>query len=332
MKQLALLLVFTAFIFSASAQYSMFDTHKEYEDQVQKSKMEADKIKENKIKTRKNYLVDNKTGEQHLTVTYEYNTEGYLLSYKYLDKKGNFKWTYDYTYNDKNDLTNEISSHKGKVFRNYKTEYDNNGNMVLAEVDGKNGKLLRKKTLTFDGNHNNTGYSGYKGNGKLSYKYAFDYYPDGSRKESRWYDKNGKLKQVFTYECGEVGKTPKEWNKDTSKMCIKYEYDKDGNKVKIVETDYKGKHGGVEIFKYDKNNNLVGRESRKPNGKVQFKYTALFNSENNITEYVNYKNDGVTIANKWKYEYDTQGSLVKAVTNPGSKKEVVHRFAYEQYQ
>lgn len=332
MKKLSLIfsLLFSTII--SNAQFaSMDETRREYDQRTDLINQFTDRRKAQKIKLSQAFISDAKRPQPVLSYEYTFNTEGKITGRKYYNRKGEVVVSNEINYDANGNSTSSTGIRKGKPTGKEMWEYDTNGNNTVHAYYGKDDVSSFKYVFSYDAQNNTSGYSRFDKNGKLSYRYEYDYFDDGSRKETRRFDKKNKLAEIYTYDCGDVGKTEKEISKDTSKYCIRYEADADGNKIKIVETIMKKHHGWITKTTMDAKGNIIRFESHKPNGKIEMKSESQYSNSNLLIAYKRYKKGGSEVAYNSVFEYDDEGKNSKTITNPSTKHEMVYTFKYEKY-
>lgn len=287
-------------------------------------------LTENNIKSMK-CMVTDMNGRTHPSRFYKFDDRGNYITNIFYDKNGIEKNKYENEFNSKNNVTKSTQFKKGKLKSIYESIYDDRGNMIESKYYDKDNEVSSRHTNNYNSNNLLTESINYRKDGKrISFKWQYEYYPNGSKKQQRIY-KGEKLKWVVNYDCDELPKTEKQMMKDTSKICIKYEYDANGNKVKTIERhDSKGKLDYLERYTYDKNGNITKTE--KSDKHLNFKLTqeTTYNTQNLAIEYRNYDFKTQKIETVWFYNYADSGLLLGSYVvnkkNPRSAK-----YEYEKF-
>jgi hypothetical protein len=224
-----------------------------------------------------------------------------------------------FTYDD-SDRTTSYTFYKGngKLKGMEKITYDNAGNIIEEDSYKKNPQAINKKFVkTYDNRNNITESKEFDRKGRLNSRVVYTYYDDGSKKQTIQYSGNGKVIQLWNFDCNPVGKLQAEKFKDTNKVCIHYETDKEGNPIKVKE-EYDGGTGLFgktyrNVTKYDKNNHMLDNAWYKLNGKLISHWSATYNADGRPLEYITYKDGTQEILYRTTYTYTSDGNTTENV-------------------
>ena len=245
-----------------------------------------------------------------LVYEWKYDDKGNVTSFIKNNKKGRTKEHYSYLWNDNNQFLQSTSfKRNGKIKYQMVNTYDKTGNCVETWRyfwDAPPNHKLQK----FDDNHKLQEIIWrYDNDKKLSGRYEFSYYPDGSKKLTVEYNKKGKIKHTWNYDCSPVGKLTSAKFKDTTKVCIKYEKDKDGNVIKVKEEFFKSGNLARKVDKLDSHNNLLDVAYYNKKGKCVMHTAMSYNSKNQMTEYITYRKGTDRIRSRDIYQYNPDGEI-----------------------
>jgi hypothetical protein len=123
---------------------------------------------------------------------------------------------------------------------------------------------------------------------------------------------------VWNYDCNPVGKLQESRMKDTSKICVHTETDKNGNPIRIKEEYTQGERLFSKrlrkISKFNKDNQLIEQITTTLDGKEQMHVCRDYNAAGNITETRQYIPNTKNLKMKYVFTYDTSGNLTEMVT------------------
>ncbi len=257
------------------------------------------------------------------------NPDGVLMSASKYDGRGNntdfvkyshgkIKTHNTATYDDSSRMMSYTHyKRNGKLKEMGNTIYDKSGNIIEIDFYKKNPQSIFTKTVKIYNNSNNiTESKVLDKNGKLKNRIGYTYYDDGTKKQTIQYSGSGKIMRIWNFDCNPVGKLEAKKFKDTSKVCIHFETDKDGNPIKVKE-EYTG--AGFlgrtirNVTKYDKNNNMIDATYYNLNGKELGHWNASYNASNQITEYAIYKAGTRQTWFKTTYSYNDAGNIAESV-------------------
>lgn len=218
------------------------------------------------------------------------------------------------------------------------------------QVKEENGKTLKGNELTA---------ADRKTYHNMEPTFMEEYSPSGIILKSVSYDENGKVTSYCTVESTEkiinkityysadtalaYGKTTYNGNNleevryfnpknDTLYMSIKYEYDKNGNRVKLQTYNYKGEPGGYTLYKYNNNGFLIQSASFNKDGNPtsQIDCTRSDKGDRLTSHYQSFGTNRVEYSYTFKSEYDKLGNWIKVIMYMDNKP-IVYRERQIQY-
>ena len=240
-----------------------------------------------------------------------FDTHGNKISQKSFDSK-NRMWQHNiFQYNDSSKIVSDISiNRKGKMVRKDSAVYNANGQQT-SEMNYRRGgaKVSNKTNTAYNKRGQITEISSFKYDKKLKEKswgrYVTIYNADGTKGETKWYDGKGKLTQTWSFACDPSGVAKKSKGADSTNVCIKYEYGSDGSKIKTMIYTDKKRHITKCILKYDPKGNLTDYTYYNRKNRITARYSYVFNTDKNITSYIQYKRGGEKIFCKDDMEYNS---------------------------
>ncbi|MEO8087045.1 MAG: hypothetical protein ABI763_09510 [Bacteroidota bacterium] len=326
MKKLITYFIFFLLATGSKAQVSFNETKADVDLYSQREKMTRERIVANNIRSVKSYTYKSDTStnaeDSYLSSEMNYDEHGNLLNYKLYRKNGAIKYQYAYKWDDAG-RNLEFHQLRADGSTKYREEnlYDGSGNQVSLRVFGrksflnKNEKIWYRSVSKFDEKQNMRQQLFYYDNSdkKLFDRYEYAYYDDGSKKQTVEYNRKGKVRFTWNYDCNPVGKLEAKSMKDSSTICIRYETDKDGNKIKIKEENVK--YGKVVriIHKYDRNENVVEELSYDKAGRARYHSTAVFDDKNNCTARTAYQRNSNQIKERSEIVYDSAGNIIELI-------------------
>jgi hypothetical protein len=243
----------------------------------------------------------------------KFDSKGNLAEYTVFNRRGIIKLEYLYLYDDKNQLIQLTQlKRNGKLELAIRYAYNDQGDNTEMTWYWRNSHYSHK-IATFNANHQplEVIYR-YDNDKKLGSRYVYSYYEDGSKKQTVQYDDKGKVKYTWNFDCNPVGKLTSSHLKDTSKTCIRYELDKNGKKMKVVE-EFKKLGLVVRIIKkYDSENNWVEEIRYDKKGREGYHMNADYNDKNQCVMY-SYTEQGLghNYILKFIYSYDDKGNVAE---------------------
>ena len=237
---------------------------------------------------------------------FEYDERGNLIRKDYTQFNANQEVITKYQYDDRNRLILATESTNGDediLIKNiYKDNlliesYDNKyGDEEYILYHYKNNKLVEKEKST--GFFNGCYYS--------------------TTKKKIQYNERGHVKKFFDYEGEEIVRTYIH-HYDNKDRIIKTELLYSNNKKEywtnsydmannLTKTIYNNKEADKDIYRYDKNNNLLSKIIYKGNKEV-YKVLYTYDKDNNLLSEITYK--GNKIIRKKFYTYDSYQNLIK---------------------
>jgi hypothetical protein len=331
MKALYLLPISVFAFLSVKAQYDPEMNREEKQVYQNHLKENTEHWKEQGIKSKSTYVLRGK--DSVMTAHFEFDREGRTIKSVLYRKNGKEKEHWDFTYDDQGRMTSNHKTRNGRDLSGAAWTYTGtNPDPVEILWKGKKGKVETQVVREYDSSENLVMAIAHYGKNlkKNGWKHEYEYYENGSTKEARYYNRRGKLKQVYTYDCNEVPKTNKEVLKDTTKKCIKYETDADGNKTKIIEeVDEKGRLKVVRLT-YNKQGWITTAVTTK-NGKVQQEETWQLDDAGWVTSMTGKYRKGLrTLTKSYKYTRDAQGNVL-SVAGVENNKDKIYLAAYSKF-
>jgi hypothetical protein len=285
----------------------------------------------NQVRARKVFCQHEKSNEKYLCGVTVYDIRGNQTRYTGFDMDGDTIYYSLQRYNDSDQVVYSESKMQKKPVEKVLYVYDSS-NKLTERTFYRNGKILWRETLSYNEQGNKSTVAWYRTDElKLLNRYEYDYYADGKRKETRLYGRKNKLIGVYTYECGEIGKTAAELARDTAKICVKQEQDSLGNRIRVVEetNDRGGRISRVD--KYDPEGKMLGSISRYRDGTVfqltEYKYQAETGLISGFRHY--YLRGRKKLDKTYLYSYDNAQNLEKVIVSEPKKKPVVRTYSYE---
>jgi len=337
MKRTLILLLLISPVLFASGQAAYNDSKEDYLASMQRSKQARARLATAGIKSTKKYEYKHNDSIGVLTYSLDYDNHGNIIDWFEYKKNGKIKTHASTSYNDSNWVTKyQYYNRRNKSVWLDAYTYDKWGN--ITEDDGYLGrtqKLFSKTINTYDSLKNITESKTFNQRGKLITRIEYYYYTDGSKKQTIEYSGKGKVENIWNFDCNPVGNLQAKKLKDTGKICIHYETDKDGKPIKIKE-EYTnqdglfGKRMRRTITKYDKDNNILDLSTCKLNGKQTLHWSAAYNGMEKCTEYNMYERGTQNIWWKYLYTYNSDGNITGMVIFKKNKKtpELTYKLVY----
>jgi len=302
----------------------------------QKRDAARERILKNHIIATKVYRYDadsnksDKGNNGFLTEEHQYDEKGNLVDYKTLNKHGRITTEYLYRFDDKGrNIEFTELKRNGNIHRQITNSFDKAGNNIDTHWYYSDQFSIHKTRKYDDKNRMTEQAYFYRHDKRKGYYYTFSYYDDGSKKQSIEYNPNGKAMHTWNYDCAPIGELAREKQKDTTKVCVRFETDKNGNQVKVKEEFVKNGPMVRRINKYDLRDNLLDMESYDIKGHIITHTNITYNEMNQITEYTAYKKRSDVISGRLVYIYDADGNIVKLLTYKGvDKPKYVVKYSY----
>lgn len=239
--------------------------------------------------------------------------EEMLLEYKYNDcyvtqcvaGGGDFSYIYERVYDEENNLIKESVYYDGNLLYEYVFQYDAQGNLICKEQIA-DGVIEHKLEWAYDEYNNMTRYSIYNySNGECTTVYTTEYV----------YDDNGNLVKKFAYaDDGNTADAAASGAIDSFNDWEQYEYDANGNQIKV---EYCSNNGYVEswkIMEYDQYGNMIETTRYESDGTIMWKYGYEYDANGNIIKEIDYDRDG-NIHNVYqcRNDYDSSGNRISYI-------------------
>jgi hypothetical protein len=328
-----------AFLFcvGAGAQVIYFDT-KQPNGQEDNEKVFRDQKVRNHITASKSYNYKTAsaadTSKGYLFIEQSYDGNGRMVEYKQHRKSGKLRYHSSYAYNEKGKMTENIEYlPNGKALYKNTTQYDSEGN-VMEQFQYLRGETTPwwHAIATYDDKNNITTLKFLMKNDKKLYRrYEYSYYPDGSKKQTVEFNRKEKVKHTWNYDCNPTGTLEASAFKDSSKICIRYETDKDGNPIRIKEQNVK--QGSIVriVTKYDKSDHEIFSASYDASDGMKKHVDTKFDANGNCTEVDVYKPYSNETKYKYVYQYDSTGNLAEEFSyKNGAQLTFMQRFTYDK--
>ena len=265
----------------------------------------------------------------YLYEEYAYDANGNQTDYKFYKKNGKVKYHYSYKWNDEGKSTEfQWLKKDGSMKMKNTTAYNGAGKVIEEKQFWKSDNdLAWHSTSTYDAQQNLIGLKYLLNNDKKLYRrYAYSYYPDGSKKQTIEYNRKDVVKHIWNYDCNPAGSLETKSLKDSSKICIRYETDKDGNQIKIKEQNVKQGKTVRIITKYDIHDNEIYSVGYKASGKETRHVESSYDNRDNLTERKLFKPNTAELKNRWVVHYDNSGNVTESKAYKGS--ELTHFWKY----
>ena len=286
------------------------------------------------------------------TTIYSYNNKGKLI--KKLDYlKGKLRSEYKLEYDERDNLIK-----KDYYFTQFSTsqksitkyQYDEQNRLILAteNIDGDENILIKniyKDNLPIEIYEKNRSgdeihiFYHYKENQLIEEEKStrfFNGHYYSTTKEKIQYDEKCRIKKFYDYEEKEIARTYTHYYDDKDRI-IKTELLYSNNKKEywtnsydmannLTKTIYNNKEADKDIYRYDKNNNLLSKIIYKGNKEV-YKVLYTYDKDNNLLSKTTYK--GNKAIEKTFYTYDSYQNLIKIEKYNNGKNYIYERtFTY----
>ena len=286
------------------------------------------------------------------TTIYSYNNKGKLI--KKLDYlKGKLRSEYKLEYDERDNLIKEyytqIPANKNNIIT---YQYDDQNRLILAtESTNEDENILIKNVykdnLLIESYDDKNGYEKhilyhYKDNQLIEEEKSTGFFNGcyySTTKKKIQYDERGRIKRFYDYEGEKIVRTYTHYYDDKDRI-IKTEllYSNNSNNKKeywtnsydmannLTKTIYNNKEADKDIYRYDKNNNLLSKIIYKGNKEV-YKVLYTYDKNNNLLSEITYK--GNKIIRKKFYTYDSYQNLIKIEKYNNGKNYIYERtFTY----
>jgi hypothetical protein len=339
-KKSLLLILIVAPVFGFS-QVSEYETKAEVDNYARMGNISRQRIIDNQIHSVKSYSYEpgNASDKGKLYSELFYDDKGNLIEFKNCKKNGKTKYhsTSRWDQANRNLETCELRSN-GSVKNRYTNKYDANGNQTDEQVFGRASVFSHKEVswwhsvATFDNNQNMQTLKFYLGKNdqKLFDRYEYFYYDDGSKKQTVQYNRKNKVLYTWNYDCDPAGKPEGKNLKDSGQVCIRYETDKAGNKIKVKEQNVKYAKVSRIVTRYDKNENEIESISYRSNGKPVYHFISVYDDKNNRISYTTFIKGSDKVRERSEYQYDTTGNVTERIAYKGATPERIVKFNYSR--
>jgi hypothetical protein len=338
MKNLIILILFLFAALSINAQAYYLDTKSDVMAMENNTAKYRIHISDNHITSIKSFAYKGDDTVGYLSYQSKFDAKGNVVEQEQFKKNGKIKYHAIYKYDDNNRKT-EVTWLKRKDKFNYKqvNTYDEAGNVINYSFYMKRpDNIMWHYIYKYDAKNNMIENTGYDYKNRLFDRTIYSYYDDGSKKQTTMYNDKGRVERVWNFDCNPIGKDVADKLKDTTQVCVKYETDKNGNKIKIKEeNNVKGHHFFVfnrhlrTISKYDRNDNLLDLATYKMNGKEIRHWSNSYDDKNNFKEHIEYKPNTKDIKLRNVCVYDNSGNVIETmVYKKSDKPDVVYKLVY----
>ena len=293
---------------------------------------------QNKIYLKKStsYNVDKKGKKKHAHSTIRtFDKNGNNNSVLWYNGRNKIIKSQQLIFNDSGKVLSYISmNRRGIITKKDSFIYDTNGNLICEIEYRRKGKMLKRKTaIKYNSEGKATEIDYFRYNKKmverLTSRYITNYNESGTKKETRYYNGKGKLKYIWDFECNPEGAPVSTILKDTTKICVKYDYQEDGSKIKIlIFTDGKDRITKT-IEKYNSQGKLTEYANYNRKNKIIRKYTYTYDNNNNNTSYTEYKRQGKKTKRQNIMEYDERNLLKTLHTYRNTKLKSKYFYEYD---
>ena len=292
---------------------------------------------------------------------YKYNDKQQLLESHYYSNDTLIE-TVIRSYNDRGKLIKELDYLKGKLDSEYKLEYDERGNLIKKDYyftqfsisqksitkyqyDDQNRLILATENIDGDENilikniyKDNLPIESYEKNRSGDEIHIFYHYKENqlieeekytrffnghyysTTKEKIQYDEKCRIKKFFDYE----GIKTELLYDNNKKEYWTNSYDMANNLTKTIYNN--NKEADKDIYRYDKNNNLLSKIIYKGNKEV-YKVLYTYDKDNNLLSKTTYR--GNKAIEKTFYTYDSYQNLIKIEKYNNGKNYIYERtFTY----
>jgi len=326
MKNLLIIfLLTTASVTNAQIFYN--ETKAEAARSERERMLNRERVKRNHIREVKIYGFKSDTSAAgYIASECMYDEQGNMTEAIDYNKHGKIRYRYTYAYDGKGrNVAFAEWKRNGKLRFRYVYVYDATGNETetrnyyVPAIFGKKEKLGWRNSATFDGKQNmlELKYFFSEDEKELFSRYSFTYYEDGSKKQTTEFDKKNKIRHKWNYDCNPAG-TEAINLKDTSRICIRFETDKDGNKIRVKEEIvHAGKVARI-VSRFDKQDHLLDLVRYDSNGGARTHESNTFDDKDNQTSYTCYKRNSDEVKYRSVFRYDEAGNISEIVAYKSS--------------
>lgn len=335
MKKFVIVALLAIPIIRVSAQVIYSDDRDDFQNNLKMTAKYHKHLADNHILDTKEYAYSRKHPEGILRLEVKYDSRGNIIENTIYTKHGKIKYHSKWQYNDNNRMLSSVDlSKKGTSRSGAFWDYDKSGNVTRLRSWWKDtAHITYSYTTEYNPQNNPVQTKIYYSKHKLYSTAVYEYYDDGSKKKTTTYNSKEKVTGIWNYDCNPIGQSQESKMKDTNKICVHYETDKNGNQVKVKEEYTEGgklfKYRLRKISKYDKNNQLIEQITMKMNGKEIWHSSANYNADGNLTEWYQYAANSTTLKKHWVYTYNTSGDIIQAtVYSKASPAGAVIKYVY----
>lgn len=183
-------------------------------------------------------------GDTALSYIYDYSSYPSVIADETVSRVGDEQSAYkvDWEYDRYNRLKSEIrvSTENGATLS--ARMYDSDENLIFAETHFSDGSI--RQSMAYEPDFRLTKYEEYSEDGILTAYYTFEYDASGNRVQTNIYGDNGAVDYVDTFHYDKDGRIIRAERKDSHDRLVSYrviDYDARGNWVRSQEYDASGK-------------------------------------------------------------------------------------------
>ncbi|MBI3136671.1 MAG: hypothetical protein HYZ14_18500 [Bacteroidetes bacterium] len=254
------------------AGFEFFEPYDYYHSRNQQQEKEW--LNEKNVRERTS-IYRNKNGQQSKLVE-KYDSEGNILSYQSYNVKGELVGEGTFFYDQKHQLIATSGRYKKKT-STARYFYNEAGKMTEIRSYNRKGDYYGRLNGYDETGKITVAKLFYKDSIVANKRLEYEYYADASIKTIRFFEKD-KLKNTWVYDCKPEGEMLGVKTEDTTRVCIKEEFDAAGNRV-VWRQEF-NKKGEPEKIKtvFDKDSNIL--------------YSASFDAENRMKRQTTFFKDG----------------------------------------
>lgn len=241
---------------------------------------------------------------QHIVMS-EFDEAGRVTS---TTSRGDVYYTYEYQYDENGNVKVLYTEYEyATEIPNYAVEYNEHMKVTRYIEYGYDGRLLRYNTYEYDADGNEIKVFRYDRDGKFEGGTVREYDENGNRTLLETYFNGDESTPYSRYEFEYIydtdGKLLKEmqYSDGVGRLLAEYEYDAAGNLTKKITYDGAGNVYSVSEYEYDKNGNQI-----KISGDSYVYSEWEYDDDGNMLMYIEY-----VIGRKHEYEYDENGHMTR---------------------
>ncbi len=317
MKNFFISAFFTISLYNAHAQAFYNDDRDDYRNSLNRMAKFRNHLATNHISDVKVFGYSSKHPDGILFYETKYDIHGNAIENFSYNKHGRLFSHTENQYNDSNLATAHTRYGKnGKMLLGNTYTYNKSGEIIQYQSWEKDtANIIFRQAYEYTANNKPLKVVIYHSGGKLYCTTNYDYYDDGSKKKTTTYNRKGKVIAVWNYDCNPIGKLQESKMKDTSKICVHYETDENGNPLKVEEENTQGgvlfKYRLRKISKLDKDNHIIEYITTTMDGREKIHISNHYDPQGNITEHNEYVPNTKDLKMHYVYTYDSSGDMVQ---------------------